>query len=76
MSRTIQKEVNVAAQVLKDKRGNKLGEIREAPGGRLAIYDTKGNKLGEYDPKSNVTKDTRGNKVGQGNLLTSLLVHI
>ncbi len=59
-------------QVLKDSKGNKIGEIRDW-NGKLAIYDSKGNRLGDYDPKTNVTKDLKGNKVGQGNLLTSLL---
>ena len=62
----------MATQVLKDKIGNKIGEIREA-NGKFAIYDKIGNKRGEYDPKTNVTKDKIGNKVGSGNLLTSLL---
>lgn len=62
----------MATQVLKDKVGNKIGEIREQ-GGKLYIYDKIGNKKGEYDPKTNVTKDKIGNRVGQGNLLTTLL---
>lgn len=62
----------MATQVLKDSRGNKIGEIREASG-KLVIYDARGNKRGEFDPKTNTTKDARGNKVGTGNLLTTLL---
>lgn len=58
--------------MLKDKRGNKIGEIREQSG-KQVIYDPRGNRKGEYDPKTNVTKDARGNRVGQGNLLTTLL---
>jgi hypothetical protein len=60
------------SQVLRDKRGNKIGEIKEMSG-KEVIYDKQGNKQGEYDPKMNVTRDKRGNKVGQGNLLTTLL---
>jgi hypothetical protein len=59
-------------QVLKDKNGNKLGEIKEQSG-RLIITDKTGNRRGEYDPKTNITKDKNGNKVGQGNLLATLL---
>jgi len=59
-------------QVLKDKNGNKIGEIREQSG-RLIIVDRNGNRRGEYDPRTNVTKDKNGNRVGQGNLLTTLL---
>ena len=59
-------------QVLKDSRGNKIGEIQEVSG-KLIIKDARGNRKGEFDPKTNTTKDERGNKVGTGNLLTSLL---
>jgi hypothetical protein len=62
----------MATQVLKDKKGNKIGEIRDW-NGRLAIFDKVGNRLGEYDAKTNVTKDAKGNKVGTGNLLATLL---
>lgn len=60
------------SQVLKDKIGNRIGEIREQSG-RQVLYDKNGNRLGEYDPKSNVTRDKIGNRVGQGNLLATLL---
>ena len=62
----------MAAQVLKDAKGNRIGEIRESNGRRI-IYDAKGNRRGEYDPKTNVTKDAKGNRVGNGDLLASLL---
>ena len=57
-------------QVLRDKRGNKLGEIQDQ-GTKQIIRDARGNKLGEFDGK--VTRDARGRKVGEGNLLTTLL---
>jgi hypothetical protein len=60
--------------VLKDKRGVKVGEIRDGSGGKLSIYDARGVRLGDYDPKSDVTRDARGVKVSQGNTLASLLV--
>jgi hypothetical protein len=60
------------SQVLKDKHGNKIGEIREQSG-RQVLYDKNGNRLGEYDPKSNVTKNKVGNRIGEGNLLVTLL---
>jgi hypothetical protein len=63
----------MATQTLRDRHGNKIGDIREL-GGKQVIFDMHGNKLGEYDPKLNITKDNHGNKVGQGNLLSSLLV--
>jgi hypothetical protein len=62
----------MANQVLRDKNGNRLGEIREQFG-RLVIVDKNGNRKGEYDPKTNVTRDRNGNRIGSGNLLTTLL---
>lgn len=59
-------------QVLKDKHGNRIGEVKEQSG-HLVLVDKHGNRLGEYDPKANVTRDKHGNRVGQGNLLTTLL---
>ena len=60
------------AQVLKDKNGNRIGEIRESSG-RQVIVDKNGNRCGEYDPKTDTTKDKNGNRVGTGNLLATLL---
>ena len=62
----------MANQVLRDKRGIKIGEIKEI-GGKLVIRDARGIKKGEYNPKSNTTRNERGIKVGTGNLLTTLL---
>lgn len=57
-------------EVLKDRHGNKIGEIRDR-GNRQEIYDKHGNKCGYYDGR--YTYDKHGNKIGQGNLLTTLL---
>ena len=57
-------------QVLKDKIGNKIGEIKEERG-RQVIFDKIGNRLGYYDGK--YTYDKIGNRIGSGNLLTTLL---
>lgn len=57
-------------QVLKDRAGHKLGEIRDE-GNRQVIYDRTGHKLGYFDGKA--TFDRNGHKIGQGNLLTTLL---
>ena len=59
-------------QVLKDRMGRKLGEIR-SEGNREVLCDRMGRKLGYYDGK--YTYDRMGRKVGQGNLLTSLLTN-
>ena len=57
-------------QVLKDRAGHRLGEIRDE-GNRQVIYDRTGHKLGYFDGKN--TFDRTGHKIGQGNLLTTLL---
>lgn len=62
----------MANQVLRDKRGVKMGEIKEV-GGKLVIRDARGVKKGEYDPKTNITRNERGVKIGNGNLLVTLL---
>lgn len=61
-------------QILKDRFGMKIGEIRNVHG-MLLIFDRHGNKLGHYEPSTNLTFDTHNNVVGQGNLLTTLLVN-
>jgi hypothetical protein len=60
----------MAAEVLKDRLGRKIGEIR-TNGSKQEIYDRLGRKLGYYDGK--YTYDRLGRKVGSGNLLTTLL---
>ena len=60
----------MAAEVLKDRLGRKIGEIR-TNGSKQEIYDRLGRKLGYYDGK--FTYDRLGRKVGSGNLLTTLL---
>lgn len=57
-------------EVIKDKYGRKLGEIR-TEGNKEVIYDAYGRKLGWYDGK--YTYDKMGHKIGEGNFLTTLL---
>ena len=59
-----------ANQVLTDRFGSKIGEIR-TESNREVIYDKYGSKLGYFDGKS--TYDKYGSKIGNGNLLTTLL---
>ena len=58
-------------QVLKDRYGRKLGEIRDE-GNRQTIYDKYGIRLGYYDGR--YTYDKYGRKIGEGNLLATLLI--
>ena len=60
----------MATQVLKDRVGRKIGEIR-TNGNRQEIYDEVGRKLGYFDGR--YTYDKVGRKIGEGNLLTTLL---
>lgn len=60
----------MANQVLRDRYGSKIGEIR-TNGSREEIYDKYGSKLGYFDGR--YTYDRYGSKIGQGNLLTTLL---
>ena len=57
-------------QVLKDRYGSKIGEIRDE-GNRQTIYDKYGSRLGYYDGR--YTYDKYGSKIGEGNMLTTLL---
>lgn len=63
----------MATEVLRDRFGRKIGEIRSSGIG-LTIHDQTGKKLGEYRSSSNTTHDHTGRKIGTGNLLTTLLV--
>jgi hypothetical protein len=57
-------------QILKDRYGNKIGEIRDS-GTKQIIYDRYGNKKGYFDGR--YTYDSYGNKYGEGNLLAALV---
>jgi hypothetical protein len=59
-------------QILRDRGGKRLGEIRERDG-ILEIFSYSGRRMGSYDPRTNVTKDYSGKTIGAGNLLTTLL---
>jgi hypothetical protein len=59
-------------EVLRDKYGNILGEIR-IDGSKQTLRDKYFNPLGSYDAHDDWTRDKYGNPVGRGNLLTSLL---
>lgn len=63
----------MADQILRDKRGTKIGTISTASNGVQTLRDAKGVKKGTYDPRTNKTKDVRGSTVGTGNLLATFL---
>ena len=57
-------------EVLKDRYGVKVGEIREN-GRELVVYDRYGVKLGSY--RDGKTYDKYGSVYGHGNWLAALL---
>ncbi len=57
-------------QVLKDKYGRKLGEIRDE-GARQTVYDKYGARLGYFDGRCTYDKFNR--KIGEGNWLATLI---
>lgn len=57
-------------QVLKDRYGSKIGEIRDE-GNKQTIYDKYGSRLGYYDGR--YTYDKYGSRIGEGNMLATLL---
>ena len=59
-------------EVLRDKYGNILGEIR-IDGSKQTLWDKYFNPVGSYDAHTDWTRDKYGNPVGRGNLLTTLL---
>ena len=69
----VQQEIKVSdRQILRDKYGVVLGEIR-IDGSKQTLFDRHFNRLGEYDSRTNRTVDKYGNPIGQGNLLVTLL---
>ena len=69
----VQQEIKVSdRQILRDKYGVVLGEIR-IDGTKQTLFDRHFNRLGEYDSRTNRTVDKYGNPIGQGNLLVTLL---
>lgn len=58
-------------QELRDRQGKLIGKI-EANGSKGTIRDAQGRLLGTFDGKQ--TRDVQGRLVGNGNLLTTLLI--
>ena len=59
-------------QVLRDKFGNRIGEL-QINGSKHILRDKTGNFLGSYDAHDNWTRDKFGNPVAKGDLLVTLL---
>lgn len=61
-------------QVLRDRAGRRLGDIRPI-GGMLVAYGRSGERLGYYNPQVNVTYGVHGRRVGIGNFLAGLIIN-
>ncbi len=57
-------------EVLKDRVGCKIGEIKDEGSDRV-VYDRSGRRLGHYD--GTYTYDRLGRRFGTGNLLAVFL---
>jgi len=54
----------MATEVLRDKLGNRVGEVETRPAGVQILRDKLGTRLGEYNPKDNTTRDKLGSRIG------------
>lgn len=61
-------------EIIRDRYGKKLGEIRAAAGGRREARDRFGRLLGSYDPRTNETRDRYGRLITKGNTLAALIM--
>lgn len=62
------------AQELRDRHGTLLGKITIRSDGKYEGRDSHGSLKGTYDPKSNQTRDKNGALVGNGNMLSNLVL--
>jgi hypothetical protein len=61
-------------EMIRDRYGRMLGEIRPIGSGRLEARDRYGRLLGRYDPKWNETRDRVGRVLTRGNTLSALVI--
>jgi len=64
----------MATRILRDKDRNPIGEIETDHNGIQIARDVNRNIVGAYDPTRNTTYDKNNNPIGEGNLLSSILV--
>lgn len=60
-------------QVIRDKKNNRLGEVRTKTDGSQELYNVSNIRMGRYDAKQNKTFNRTGVFVGRGNILLMLL---
>ncbi len=62
--------------IIRNRASRRVGYIKTDSKGRQTAYNEKDELLGRYDPKTNFTKDSHGRVVGNGNMLTQLILHV
>ena len=61
-------------KIIRNKSSKEVGYIKTDSNGVLTAYNLKNQKLGCYDPKTNFTKDVNGRILGNGDMLTQLII--
>ncbi len=59
--------------ILKDKNGRRIGEIKDQGNNWQVAVNANGNKLGEYNRRTNETRDKNGRRLGTGSMLAGLI---
>lgn len=58
-------------QILRDRLGHRIGEIKEDKNGKMIVTDELGHRIGDYDGKS--TYNRLGHRIGDGDQTSALL---
>ena len=60
--------------IIRNKSSKEVGYIKTDSKGKQTAYNLKNQLLGSYDPATNFTKDINGRIIGNGNMLTQLII--
>ncbi len=61
-------------KIIRNKSSKEIGYIKTDAKGVETAYNLNNKVLGRYDPKTNFTKDEHGRVLGNGNMLTQLII--
>lgn len=61
-------------KIIRNKSSKEVGYIKTDSKGVQTAYNLNNQRLGCYDPKTNFTKDIHGRIIGNGNMLTQLII--
>ena len=65
---------SVSDKIIRNRSSVEVGYIKTDARGKQTAYNSQNKLLGCYDPKSNFKKDTKGRILGNGNMLTQLIL--